>query len=980
LYRVITLEDIYLPLSLSYLPLSLSNDNSINGTPYDEIIRRIDAKIAELEAEEANRTDTVSTGGSNNILNIYPQNPSDVNSSQTDDDTIDELLRQIDAKIAELEAEEAQDSMDESPHEMSCKIETGLRLLIEANPGSGKTTFCKRFVLAIINNDELFFRKYSTENKLIFNMNALPVLISCKNVEDLSENDCFSLSFPQLMYRLCAQSIGHHFVSISENDFIELLKSYDYNNVCIILDGWDEILDSKKADLFNNKLNNFLELYPESDIIITIRARYVAPKLFQPYSGRYGIEPLSTEDIRQFCQKWCEIIFNQNQHRANNYETISEQILSSKEQQVIAMRRNPLDLSLLLTVSKNSGRLPENKAELFKSLVDLYIFWHTNKSKGMLSSKSIRIFLAYIASIFTKSQKLYCNEAELLQIIEQAISDLEWAFTEDTVNFEANIIAKELSHTGILVKTWDAKYSFSENPQFTHRQMQEYLTAYAILAQYSDKEYNNMPCADIFEDKYGNRQWREVIVFVSLMNIGRLRQEIIKRIIIKAEEKPDDNYVYTNLLFDLIVNGAEIETSDKHRSYDIIFSRHITDQQIPKIFQLVSSGSKNASDFISYIDSKFSDSVRNSDSEYGFAQAVIKASDALQQGVSPFKKAEALMRSDNEEDIIAGSQIVLIIAWCKYANINNNFSSYADDFKISAEWIELYNSLIKMPQLTNDLLKSIREAIIADFAVFYDFFGNKTLQSYALQLNEDENVSNCELVLSIAPIFDHTFQYITAINDHTKMKYLKKLDDEIKSNAYNDIIFTFSICVAIGCFSIAERDEKWEELTKYYDELKDEGSVGIARYHQLEKSLHIVELSERSDRLQQLQATDYLQENKSNSGINTKLNKIAQDKYSSKTEEEISSQDSMFFTILDDNGKENRYEVLFTFDSDETGKSYMVYTDDSVDENGNTRVFASTYISNSEETELLPIETDKEWKVIETILNEIQNANKNEKE
>lgn len=83
-------------------------------------------------------------------------------------------------------------------------------------------------------------------------------------------------------------------------------------------------------------------------------------------------------------------------------------------------------------------------------------------------------------------------------------------------------------------------------------------------------------------------------------------------------------------------------------------------------------------------------------------------------------------------------------------------------------------------------------------------------------------------------------------------------------------------------------------------------------------------------------------------------------------------EEKMTFKVTNEEGQEIEYEVLFTFDSDETKKSYMVYTDDSKDENGNTRVFASAYIQGEEETELLPIETDKEWKIIETILKELQ--------
>ena len=88
------------------------------------------------------------------------------------------------------------------------------------------------------------------------------------------------------------------------------------------------------------------------------------------------------------------------------------------------------------------------------------------------------------------------------------------------------------------------------------------------------------------------------------------------------------------------------------------------------------------------------------------------------------------------------------------------------------------------------------------------------------------------------------------------------------------------------------------------------------------------------------------------------------------------------FKVINNEGKEVICEVLFTFDSDETGKSYIVYTDGTKDETGGTKVYASIFNPNDENTELLPIETEKEWKVIESILEtlqeEVRNANNNQ--
>lgn len=77
------------------------------------------------------------------------------------------------------------------------------------------------------------------------------------------------------------------------------------------------------------------------------------------------------------------------------------------------------------------------------------------------------------------------------------------------------------------------------------------------------------------------------------------------------------------------------------------------------------------------------------------------------------------------------------------------------------------------------------------------------------------------------------------------------------------------------------------------------------------------------------------------------------------------------FKVINDKGKEIVCYVLFTFDSVETGKSYIIYTDNSLDDQGQIQVFASVYKPGSE-MELEPIETEREWNIIEIVLNEIQ--------
>ncbi len=75
------------------------------------------------------------------------------------------------------------------------------------------------------------------------------------------------------------------------------------------------------------------------------------------------------------------------------------------------------------------------------------------------------------------------------------------------------------------------------------------------------------------------------------------------------------------------------------------------------------------------------------------------------------------------------------------------------------------------------------------------------------------------------------------------------------------------------------------------------------------------------------------------------------------------------FTMLDKDNVEKKYEVLFTFE-DETGKTFLVYTDNSETESGDIVVHAAIY-SAENPYELVPILDDADWDTVEAKIKEI---------
>lgn len=78
---------------------------------------------------------------------------------------------------------------------------------------------------------------------------------------------------------------------------------------------------------------------------------------------------------------------------------------------------------------------------------------------------------------------------------------------------------------------------------------------------------------------------------------------------------------------------------------------------------------------------------------------------------------------------------------------------------------------------------------------------------------------------------------------------------------------------------------------------------------------------------------------------------------------------------LEADGKEVEYDVLFTFDSEDTMKSYVGYTDHSIAANGRKNIYVSSYNPLSTEKVLEEVTDERELSMINDVLEQIDSAN-----
>jgi uncharacterized protein YrzB (UPF0473 family) len=78
---------------------------------------------------------------------------------------------------------------------------------------------------------------------------------------------------------------------------------------------------------------------------------------------------------------------------------------------------------------------------------------------------------------------------------------------------------------------------------------------------------------------------------------------------------------------------------------------------------------------------------------------------------------------------------------------------------------------------------------------------------------------------------------------------------------------------------------------------------------------------------------------------------------------------------INKNGQEVECDILFTFDSEDTMKSYVGYTDHSVAANGRKNIYVSSYNPLGIKQQLEDITDERELEMINDVLQQIDQGN-----
>jgi formylglycine-generating enzyme required for sulfatase activity/predicted MPP superfamily phosphohydrolase len=506
-------------------------------------------------------------------------------------------------------------------------------LLIVGDPGAGKTTFLRRIAFLLCQT-LLDKQADAAEKELGLAGRPFPVLI---RLADLARHIAQG-SGPR---RPDAPGwIAHYLASLEREEerrgFSEAhFRARLENGAIVLLDGLDEPPSQEARQRMARLSENTARAYPQCRFVLTSRPAAFREELDMSHCVQVEIADLEEEAIKTFLAQWCEALFTTSRGEAQSHCKKLVRAVQSRPE-IRKMARNPVMLTALAVVHWNEGTLPEQRAELYESILK-WLSLQRHQNEGRVSPQrciALHQELALAMQDHPEGRQVQLPRYEAARAIAA-----EWpglAEREQIRQAEAFLIREELD-SGILVGR-------GNQVQFWHLTFQEYLAARALADRLEEEQRRGL----LATPKLYQSEWRETVRLLA----GVLQRQGSRRV----------NAMFSTILDTL---GSSPSLSEQARCFGLIGT--VLQDLAPAGYQLSDQRyEKMREGVLGIFDRQRSESVD--------IQIAIEAAEALGQAGDP--RFDDCQREKNWVQIPAGE---FLMGAQKQDSSKPNFDSEAYD-------------------------------------------------------------------------------------------------------------------------------------------------------------------------------------------------------------------------------------------------------------------------------------------------------------
>ena len=378
------------------------------------------------------------------------------------------------------------------------EVKNNLHLLIYGDAGAGKTLFLKWLAIRYLQP------KASQED---FGNEYLPILIRFKHLsEDIVESNLVKVAIDR-------------FESIPDSASV-IQEKLEKGQCIVLLDAVDE--SGVNIDYICEKIDRFVEIYPNNRIIITCREAATDHK----FEGFTEVEMASfdSEQVSSFVSNWfnaSKIDVEYSGDTKAGEKALKElrgKFLSDLESDPLTreLTSRPLLLTYLCLVFRENFGFPKCRSSIFADVVDILLRrWDSSRQvkrrstseQNKLSSVQKVLLLGEIAyeGLKRSSKQFIWKESQLLEQIRPYLLKVAALDEKDISVNTKEILDIIVRDGGLLFETARGLYAFP------YTALQEYLAAEYIVRK-SSVDSNLIP--QTVEKYFTNYQWHQVFLMI----------------------------------------------------------------------------------------------------------------------------------------------------------------------------------------------------------------------------------------------------------------------------------------------------------------------------------------------------------------------------------------------------------------------------------------------------------------------------------